>query len=61
MEDRGALEKDLQRHCAVVYADPEEDRHFAEEGRVAEFTVDLVLQGRAKMPNKKSTGQKIPS
>ena len=35
------------------------DRHFAEDGRVAEITIDLVLQARAKKI--RSTGQKIPS
>ena len=61
-----------QRHCAVVYVDPVEatdeqkkwimkynedgDGHFTEQGRVAEITVDLVLQARAKMSENEVNG-----
>ena len=74
-DDREAWKKELQRHCVEVHVDPEEtaeeqekriakyerdgDRHFTEEGRVAEITFDLVPQARAKMSeNKLKTGQK---
>ena len=55
-----------------MYADPEEtrevqekrieclkekgDRHFTDDGKGAEITVDLVLQGRAKMSDNKVNG-----
>ena len=32
------------------------DRHFLEEGRVAEITMDLVSQARAKMAENKVNG-----
>ena len=56
----------------MVHVDPEEttdeqkkwimkykedgDRHFTEQGRVAEITVDLVLQARAKMSENEVDG-----
>ena len=58
-------------HCAEVYVDPEKtiearekrimkhsegDRHFTEEGRVAEITIDMVLQAGAKMSQNKVNG-----
>ena len=64
--------KELQRHCVEGYVDIEEtieeqekrilrykedgDRHFAEEGRVAEITIDLVLPARAKVAENKVNG-----
>ena len=63
---------ELQRHCEEVYTDQEAtkdvqenrfehfkkkgDLQFAEEGRTAEITVDLVLQARAKMSDNKVNG-----
>ena len=65
-EDTAIWKEELQRHCEEVYEDVEatiekqEDRikeyktkgnrHITEEGRFPEFTIDLVLQARAKMP-----------
>ena len=58
-------------HCAEVYVDPEktiearenkimkyneEDRHFTEEGRVAEITIDMVLLAGAKVSQNKVNG-----
>ena len=56
------LQKELQRHCEEVHTDQGEtrevqekrieyfkkkgDRHFTDDGRGAEITVDLVLQGK---------------
>ena len=34
----------------------EGDRHFTEEGRIAEITVDVVFQATAKMAEEKVTG-----
>ena len=72
-EHRGAWEKDLQRHSVEVHADPEDtheeqeqiiikyktddDRHFTEDGRVAEITIDLMLQAWAKMSGNKVNGR----
>ena len=35
---------------------PKGDQHFTEDGRGAEITIDLVLQARAKIPEKKVNG-----
>ena len=67
IEDGGAWETESQRHCAVVHVDPEETtdeqkkwimkyKEFTEQGRVAEITVDLVLQARAKMSENEVDG-----
>ena len=58
-EDRAIWKEELQRHCEEVFEDVEEtiekqedrikehkkngDKHFTEEGGVAEITIDLVL------------------
>ena len=66
--DRGAWERGLQRHCDEVYVDPEETiekqekglrstKHFTEDGRVTEITIDLVLQAIAKMAENKVNWQ----
>ena len=71
-EDRRAWEKELQGHCAEIHVDPEQTkeeqekritmykqdggRHFTEQRRVAEITIDFVLQARAKMSENKVNG-----
>ena len=71
-EDREELQKELQRHCEVVFADPNEtrevkerrieffkkkgDRHFTNDGRGADISVDLVLEASAKMSENKVNG-----
>ena len=75
-QDRDAWKKELQRRGAEVYVDPEEtseeqakriakykkdcNRQFTEDGRVAEITVELVLQARARMLENMAMGQKMP-
>ena len=65
-------QKEPQKHCESVYVDPEEtkevqqkriklfkmrrDRHFSEDGRAVEISVDLVLQARAKLRSNKVSG-----
>ena len=60
MSDREEWQKELQRLCEGVYTDPDEtkevqvtkfecfkktgNRHFADDGRGAELTIDLALQ-----------------
>ena len=71
-EDREEWQKELQRHCDEVYTGQEEteevqesrieylkkkrDLQFAEDGRSAEITVDLVLQAGAKLSDNKVNG-----
>ena len=71
-EDREEWQKELQRHCDEVYVDAMESReeqeerivqycmegnkHFSEDGRIVEITVDVVLQARAKMSENKVNG-----
>ena len=71
-QDREEWQKKLQRHCDEVYTGQEEteevqesrieylkkkgDLQFAEDGRSAEITVDLVLQAGAKLSDNKVNG-----
>ena len=71
-DNREGSLNELQRPCESVYTDPEEtkevqqkrieffkmkgDRHFPEDGREVQISVDLVLQARAKLSNNKVTG-----
>ena len=71
-ENREEWQRQLQRHCKSVYTDPEEteevqqetieffktkgDRHFSEDGRAVEISVDLVLQVRVKLSDNKVSG-----
>ena len=70
-EDEVVRNEELQ-HCDEVHVDVEEtiekqkdrikeykkdeDRHFTEAGRVAEMTIDLVFQARAKMAEERVNG-----
>ena len=63
---------ELQRHCQEVYDDKGEtilkheerikkytkegDRHFTEERRIVEITIDLVLRERTSMAEEKVNG-----
>ena len=71
-EDRAVWKTEPQRHCKEVYVDVEEsaekqkerimqfraDRfwHCADDGRIADITVDLVLRARARMAEEKVHG-----
>ena len=71
-EDREDWNQELHRHREGVYTDPEEtkkvqegrlehvkkkrDQRFTDEERKVEITINLVLQGRAKMSDNKVNG-----
>ena len=71
-EDRIIWKQELQRHCEEAHENVEEtiemqvdgikkykkdgDGHFTEEERVAEITVHLVLQAKAKMAEERVHG-----
>ena len=72
-EHREEWQKELQRYCEEVYTDQDDtrevqekriehfkkkgDRHFTDDGRGAEITVDLVLLVKAQMSENKVNGQ----
>ena len=48
-----AIEMQSER---IKMCNSEGDRHFTEEGRIVEFTVDLVFTDRARMAEERVTG-----